>query len=549
MPHFTHNIARAGQVAGILARYGLADWLSGVNSEIASQLLRGAGGCPLTEGTHEARIRLALTDLGTTYIKLGQILSTRADLIGPELARELTALQSQTPADPPAVAVATVEKELGRPITELFAAFDATAFASGSIGQVHHAVHHDGRRLVVKVQHPNIEPKIRNDLEILRTLARLAAQHPDLKRYQPVALVDEFQQTLLRELEFRREFRHLQMFRANFAADPTVCFPEPFAELSSSRVLTMEYLDGVSLLETEELGRRGADLNELARRGANLYLEMIFRDGFYHADPHPGNIRYLADGRIGMLDCGMVGRLDEALRDNVEQLLMAIVRQDAEQMTRIIMRLCSVPRGADPAALSADVAEFLAYYGSQPLSQLKFGAALTEITDIVRRHELVMPGRVSLLIKVLVMLEGTSRLLNPTFNLIELIAPYQQKMIRRRLSPKRYARMMRQTLLDWAHLGGKLPDAVGGVLDQLREGKFDVHLEHRRLQPVVNRLVFGVVTSALFVGSSLLWALKAPPRIFDDVSVFGVIGCAVSVVLVFRLLRSINKSGHLDSDE
>src|SRR5262245_49616660 len=267
MPHFTHNIARAGQVAGILARYGLADWLSGVNSEIASQLLRGAGGCPLTEGTHEARIRLALTDLGTTYIKLGQILSTRADLIGPELARELTALQDQAPADPPAVVVAAVEKELGRPIKELFAAFDATAFASGSIGQVHHAVHHDGRRLVVKVQHPNIEPKIRNDLEILRTLARLAAQHSDLKRYQPVALVDEFQQTLLRELEFRREFRHLQMFRANFAADPTVCFPEPFAELSGSRVLTMEFIDGVSLLDTAELVRRGVDLNELARRG------------------------------------------------------------------------------------------------------------------------------------------------------------------------------------------------------------------------------------------------------------------------------------------
>jgi ubiquinone biosynthesis protein len=457
MSHFSHNIARAGQVARILARYGLADWLSTVNSDMAGQLLRGLDGRSLAEGSHEARIRLALTELGTTYIKLGQILSTRADLIGPELARELTDLQSQAPADQPAIAAALVEKELHRPIAELFAEFDPIAFASGSIGQVHRAVHHDGRRFVIKVQHAGIEPKIRNDLEILHGLAKLAAQHPDLKRYQPVVLVEEFQQTLLRELDFRREFRNLQQFRAHFANDATVCFPEPIDALSSSRVLTMEYLEGVSVAETVELVRRHADRNELARRGANIYLEMIFRDGFYHADPHPGNILLMPDGRIGMLDCGMVGRLDEALRENIEELLLAIVQQDSSRLTRIIMRLCSVPRSVDPSALTADVADFLSYYGSQRLDQFQLGKALTEISDVIRRHQLLMPGRVSLLIKVLVMLEGTSRLLNPTFNLIELIAPFQRKLIRRRLSPKRHARKLQRLLVDWVHLSEKLP--------------------------------------------------------------------------------------------
>ena len=245
---FSHNIARAGQVAHVLARYGLADWLSTVNREVAGLLLRGYDGRSLADGTHEARVRLALTELGTTYIKLGQILSTRADLIGPELARELAALQSQTPADPPAVVTALIEKELGRPPVELFVEFDPVAFASGSIGQVHLARHRDGRKLVVKVQHPGIEPKIRNDLRKFSVvLPNWAAQHPDFKRYQPVAIVDEFQQTLLRELEFRREFRNLQQFRAYFAQDPTVYFPEPFAELSSGRVLTMEFIEGFSV--------------------------------------------------------------------------------------------------------------------------------------------------------------------------------------------------------------------------------------------------------------------------------------------------------------
>ncbi len=548
MSHFSHNIARAGQVARVLARYGLADWLSTVNREVAGLLLRDYDGRSLAEGTHEARIRLALTELGTTYIKLGQILSTRADLIGPELARELAALQSQTPADPPPVVLALIENELGRPATELFAEFNPSAFASGSIGQVHLARHHDGRKLVVKVQHASIEPKIRNDLEILRGLAKLAAQHRDLRRYQPVAVVDEFQQTLLRELEFRREFRNLQQFRSHFAKDPTVYFPEPIAELSSGRVLTMEFVEGFSVGNTAELARLNVDGNELARRGANIYLEMIFRDGFYHADPHPGNIFLMPDGRIGMIDCGMVGRLDESLRESVEQLLSAIAHQDSMQLTRLIIRLCSVPRSVDSSNLAADVSDFLSYYGSQSLAQLQLGAALTEMTDIIRRHELILPGRVSLLIKVLLMLEGTSRLMNPTFNLIELIVPFQRRMIRRRLSPKRYTRKMQRLLLDWAHLSEKLPDDISGVLDQLREGKLDVQLEHRRLQPSVNRLVFGIVTSALFLGSVQLWSLNVWPTV-DGVSVFGVIGCTVSVFLGFWLLRSINKSGHLDSDE
>jgi ubiquinone biosynthesis protein len=544
----SNNIARAGQVVGILARYGLADWLTSVNPDVARRLLRNRVSRAILEGTHEARIRLALIDLGTTYIKLGQILSTRADLIGPDLARELASLQSQTPADPPGVAAAAVAKELGRPLTELFAAFDPVAFASGSIGQVHRAVHHDGRRLVVKVQHPDIEAKIRNDLEILSGLALLAAQHPDLKRYQPVMIVDEFQQTLLRELDFRREFRNLQEFRAHFAKDATVLFPEPLAELSNARVLTMEFVEGVSVAETAILAAQEIDPGELARRGANIYLEMIFRDGFYHADPHPGNILMMPDGRIGMLDCGMVGRLDEGLRDSIEQLLLSLVHQDSARMTRILKRICSVPRGIDPSALNADVSDYLAYYGSQSLDQLNLGAALTEMTEIIRNHKLIMPRRVSLLIKVLLMLEGTSRLLNPRFSLIELIVPYQRKMIQRRLSPKRNAQKLQRLLRDWIHFGEKLPEDLNALFDQLREGKVDVRLEHRRLQPSVNRLVFGIVTSALFLGSIQLWSFNVPP-VVQGVPIFGVIGCVISVILAFRLLRSINKSGHLDSNE
>jgi ubiquinone biosynthesis protein len=296
----------------ILSRYGLADWLAGLNYDWLQGRLVSCDGERLGKLTHEARIRLALTELGTTFIKIGQILSTRADLVGPDLAEELGQLRSNTPPDPPQTVRDTILSELGKPVDQLFVDFDEHPSASASIGQVHRARLAAGQAVVIKVQHAGIEQKILEDLDITAGLAELLQKHvPRLRPYQPVATVREFRWILLNELNFGLERRNLEELAKNFADNPSVHFPIVYPDLCSRRVLTMEMLQGLSAENIEGLRQAKVDLDELARRGANMYLEMIFRDGFYHADPHPGNLMVLPGGVIGILDCGMVGRIDD----------------------------------------------------------------------------------------------------------------------------------------------------------------------------------------------------------------------------------------------
>jgi ubiquinone biosynthesis protein len=546
IPQLARNVNRVRAIITILSKYGLADWISRLDLELFKGLFKASTGPNLVELTQATRIRLALSELGTTFIKFGQVMSTRGDLVGPELARELSQLQEGAPADPVEKVRAVIESELGKPVAELFAEFEEKPLASGSIGQVHRARLKDGRLVAVKVQHPSIETRIRTDLEILVGLAELVEEYlPDVRRYRPRALAAEFQRLLLRELDFGREGRHLQQFANNFARDPNVRFPTVFAELSTSRVLTMEYLDGVKIAEAQRLAAMGVDREELARRGAIMYLDMIFRDGFYHADPHPGNLLALPGGVIAMLDCGMVGRLDERLREQIEEMLLAIAAGDGVHLTSLITRIGSVPPELDQAGLNIDVVDFLSYYASQALDQLDLGGALTELTDIIRRYQIVLPTEVALLIKVLIMLEGTSRLLNPHFNLMELIKPYQQKLVWRRLSPARHLQRMRRVYREIEYLGEVLPRGLADILQQVQTGRFDVHLEHRRLEPSVNRLVLGMLTSSLFLGSALLASHHVEPLV-GGVSLLGALGCAVSVLLGLRLLWAIRKSGHLD---
>jgi ubiquinone biosynthesis protein len=546
LPQLARNANRLREIVTILSKYGLADWVSRLHVGFAGRFLKGPDGQRLSDMTTERRIRLTLSELGTTFIKFGQMLSTRPDLVGPRLAEELTQLQDNVPADPPQVVRATVEKELGAPIAELFAEFEERPIASASIGQVHRAVLKDGQRVVLKVQRPGTESRVRNDLDILLGLADLAEQRlPELRPYQPRATAAEFQRMLLRELDYRREGRYLQQFAVNFAGDPTVHFPTPHPELSTSRVLTMELLEGTKVAETSRLEALGVNGEDVARRGAQIYLEMIFRDGFYHADPHPGNILILPEGVIGMLDCGMVGRLDDKMREDVEDMLAAIAHRDPIHLTFIITRVGSIPVELDQAGLNGDIADLIAYYGGMSLDQLEVGKALTEVTEIIRRYHILLPTSLALLLKVLIMLEGTSRLLNPRFKLTELLEPYFKKLFWRRLSPARYLRKARQIAREWEAFGEMLPRGVTDVLQKVQTGRVNVNLEHKGLEPSVNRLVLGMLTSALFVGSAVMWSRAVPPLI-AGVSVFGALGCLVSVALGLRLLWAIRKSGHLD---
>jgi ubiquinone biosynthesis protein len=556
IPQLYRNVKRWSEILAVLSKYGLADWLAQTNIDFVKDRLSSRAGESIARLTREARIRLTLTELGPTFIKLGQLLSTRPDLFGRDLADELKQLQTSTPADPPEVVRTTVEAELGQSLDDLFAEFDLVPIASASIGQVHRARLKTGERVVVKVQHAGIESKVNEDLEVLGGLAQLADQFPEFKPYRPTANVAEMGRTLRRELDFGREERNLHQFAELFRDDPTISIPKAYTELSTPRVLTMDMIDGIPLSQPGLLQAAGLDPEEVARRGANLYMKMIFTHGFFHADPHPGNIVLLPGNVVGLLDFGMVGRIDERLREQIEDMLMAIVQHDVPFLVRIIKQLGKTPQQLDETGLANDVADFVGHYSTQSLEHFPVGAALTDMIEIMRRYGIMLPPSVAMLIKTLVTLEGTAQLLSPRFSLMEVMQPFHRGMMLRRLSPARQVKKLRRLYMEVEQLAEILPQRIMQILEQVQDGKFDVHLDHRGLGPSVNRLVLGLLASALFVGSSFLLSYQVPPLLFyksegawlgmKDLSLLGLSGCTLSLLVGLRLLRAIGKSGHLD---
>ena len=544
LPQFTRNTKRFSQILSVLAKYGFANWAGDNDPDFFKGLLQRLVK-PEKALTKEARIRLALSELGPTFIKLGQILSTRPDLIGPLLADELTLLQSNTPADPPEAVRATFQREIGSPPEEVFLEFSDTPLASASIGQAHKAVLKDGTAVVVKIQHAGIEATIQQDLEILMVLAEMAEQYnPALRVYQPQATAAEFRRSLLHELDFERERRSLDSFARNFADDATVHFPVSYPEFCGRRVLTMEMLKGTSIDRQEKLLEQGLNTRETTQQGANIFLEMVFRDRFFHADPHPGNIWVLEDGKIGILDCGMVARIDNHTREDIEGMLLAASEKDADELTQFVLRMGTVPADIDRKALSADIDEFVAEYLSQSLDNFDLSGAVRGLMAIIRTYHILLPASVSMLMKALVMLEGTSRKLDRSFNLMELMKPYYTKAIKRRFAPNKIKRHIQKLYKSWDQLLTTLPVDLRELLDRMRSGSFEVNLWHRGLDAMANRVIYGILSAALFLGSSQILSAHIPP-LYKDVSLPGAAGCLLSFILGLRLLRAVSRSGAL----
>ena len=559
IPQLYRNLRRWQEIIVILRRYGLADWLSKLKFDFIRDWIKDDQGVPLASFSREKRVRLALTELGPTFIKLGQVLSLRPDLIGPELAQELTSLQSAVPADPPDKIFPIIEKELGAPVTELFAEFQATPIASASIGQVHMARLHDGTRVVVKVQHSDIQNKVHEDLEVMAGLATLASHLPELEVWKPRVLVEQLSKSLRRELNFNRELQHLQLFGRELEHVEGVLVPKPHPKLSSARVLTMQLLEGVPVSDLAE-GKSTVDetsRQKLAKLAAEVYVEMIFMHGIYHADPHPGNVRVVDGNKLGFLDFGMVGRIDDRLRDTIEEMRLAVASRDSSLLTTLIKRVGNTPPRLDEAILSIDVADLVATHGTQPLESFDLSGALNDVTEIMHRHQISLPPQTSLLIKMLITLEGTLHQLSPQFSLLEVMQPFFRKMWLRRMSPRRQAKRFRRIYLELERLVETLPGQVSSVMQLLQEGRLDVHLAHKGLSPSVNRMVLGLLISSVFLGSSILLAFKVPPVLFlepgwlgvERLSLFGLIGYAVSTLSVLRLIQAINRSGHLDRSD
>ena len=422
----TSRSDRQQEIAQILSRHGLGYLVETLGLERWVPLHRGLLGherrrLPYTRPEHA---RLALEQLGATFVKLGQILSTRADLLSPEFQMELAKLQDAAPPVPAELVRDLVTHELGREPEEAFAAFDFEPIAAASIGQAHAATRPDGIEVVVKVRRPGVVEQVLQDLEILENLAARADRHWEaVADYDLPALVDEFGQTLRSELDYLREGRSAERFAADFAADADVHIPRVFWDTTTSRVLTLERIRGIKITDVEELDRVRIDRRTLAEHATRVTARMVFEHGYFHADPHPGNFFVEPGGRIGIIDFGMVGSVDDRLRAQLVALMLALSRQDAEQVTEAVLALGMARGGVDRRQLGDDIAGLLGRYDGRPLGELALAPLVDDVLAMMRRHHLRLPRELAMLLKMVVMNEGMAAQLDPEFRIGEVLGP------------------------------------------------------------------------------------------------------------------------------
>jgi len=457
------------------------------------------------------RVRHTLEELGPTFIKLGQLLSTRPDLLPPEYIAQLSLLLDSAPPVPDKDVRRLLEAELGQVVENIYAEFDWQPIASASIGQVHRAALRDGTRVVVKVQRPGVEEMVEADLDLLLRQAHfIEGRSEPLRRRRISELVAEFADALRQEMDYTREGRNADQLRDNLQDDPRAWVPRVFWALTTRRVITMEEIVGVKLSEMQRLRSEGCDLPATAKRVVELYLRQVFQDGFFHGDPHPANILVCGE-RIGFVDFGMVGFLSEATKASLRDLLMAVITRDVDEMIYTIVRMGVIAGRHDAQALARDLERLLSRYWGLALEEVPIAEFLGQIFATAFRHQLRLPAELVVLARTVLLLEGVAHRLDPGFQLVATAQPFVARIVRERHSPAYLSRQGLRALRRLEHLALDMPPRLGSISAQLEEGQFTLGLDVRRLDQVlrkldvlVNRLAFSIVVAAMIVGSSLV---------------------------------------------
>jgi len=552
------HVARYRQILGVLFKYGFDDLINtlkiGQYVEVGLQLISRNRREHVETLTRAQRVRMVLEELGPTFIKLGQVLSTRPDLIPAEFVAELSRLQEHVPPFPFEQAREIIESELRRPLHEVFARFDETPLAAASIGQVHRATLREGDEVVVKVQRPGIRRIVEVDLEILLHLAVLLERHVEgAELHSPTRIVQEFSRVMEQELQYTVEASHLERFAMQFIDDRTIYVPKVYREATTSRVLTLEYVEGIRPNDLRALESAGLDRRIIARRGAELILKQIFIHGFFHADPHPGNIFILPGNVVCYLDFGMMGRLDLRTRELFADLVFAIAARDATATTAAILRLAERDDSFEPdlRQLERDVAELIDIHVVSELKRLDFGRLLQQIVDLTRRHRIRIPPDLVVMGKCLTTVEGMGRVLDPEFDIVSAARPYVRKVKLDRLRPTRVARDIHEAGIQLAQFASEIPDGVRDLLRLAKRGQLKMGFEHRGLERMIdtherisNRIAFAIVVAALIVGSSLVVRSQIPP-LWHEIPVVGLAGFVTAGVMGFWLLISILRHGRM----
>jgi ubiquinone biosynthesis protein len=512
---------RTHQIVEILARHGLGFVIGAVRFEGRSALrplvshARNGNGRQITV---PERLRLAIEELGPTFIKLGQILSTRGDLLPPPYLDELAKLQDSAPPVLCDQVHRILVEELGRPVEDVFATFDEAPLASASIGQAHAATLRDGTEVVVKLRRPGVVEQVDEDLRILLDLALRATRHWEAARfYDVLAIAQEFSQTLRTELDYLQEGRNLERIADNFAEEPEIHIPRVYWEATTARIITLERIRGCKICDGAAIEAAGLDRSEIAHRAARLLLTMILEHGFFHADPHAGNVFVETDGTIALIDFGMVGRVDAAARELLIQLMISITRNDAGLLADVLLQLGMASEHVDRNALRRDMQRLLARYLGTTLRDVKFSAMLGDLLEVIRRYHLRLQPDLALLVKTLGMSEGVAAQLYPAFDLMEVYAPLAEHLMREQFSLPRWTKQMALAGVDALEMGLGLPRQIHRILADIERGGFEINVQPSsfdpyldRLEQLINRAILALLAATFTISAALLVAAYHP---------------------------------------
>jgi ubiquinone biosynthesis protein len=543
------NLRRFSQIGRVLLRHGF-----GFVFDVRRERREKKGIQEFLAPNFGVRLRQSLDDLGPTFVKFGQLLSTRSDILPEGVLFELQKLQDTVKPMPAGTAQTIIERELHAPVEELFARFDPEPLGSASIGQVHRAVLRGGEIVAVKVQRPEAPGRVESDLELMRDFADFLDRRFGQRILVDVrSLVAEFETVIRRELEYAAEAAHARRFAANFAGTPVV-IPKVYLELSTSRVLTLQYVEGTRFRDIRPLLLTPSERRRVASMGADAIFKMAFEDGFFHGDPHPGNLLLTPEGDLALLDFGMVGYMSRGDIEALSRLFVAVIQRDAGAALRGLESLGVRYTPEVRPDLERDLREFLNKYSGLSVGEVTLGQALSELIALARRYRLRVPPVFPLLTKALVTAEGLARAIDPTINVYEVARPYAQRLLLERYHPEVVLKDARELTLEYARYLENYPEQLRQLLSEVADGELEVQLRHGGLDELVgevdvlaNRLVFAVVTGALLLGSCVLGVFErgGPHVPYVGVQVVSFVGFTLALIMGAILLLMIFRSGRL----
>ncbi len=545
------NLKRLRRILHVLAKYGFG-YLTGRLSKNISRLPRFklSGKRDVSGMSPPLRVRKSLEELGPTFIKLGQMLSTRPDLIPINYCREFEKLQDDVPPSGYEEMAAQIKNELGKEPGELFREFSKEPLAAASLSQVHYAVLKSGEDVAVKVQRPRIETIMTADLELLHFLARLAEKYIEESRfYNPVRAVNELKTVVQKEMNFQTEASNIERFRKNFEDDDTVYIPRVYHEFTGKKVLTMEKIRGIKASNVTGIEEAGLDRKQLAVNGARIILKQMFEHGFFHADPHPGNIFVLDENKIAFLDFGQVGRLHRSTRAQVANMLIGIFDKDPEEVAETFAAIGMVPENI--MNFEMDIEDLVSRYYGVPLGEWRIGEFLADLMSVVLSNRISLPPDLFILTKSLITIESIGRELDPEFDMAVEVKPFVEKLIRSRYDPRVMAKQARKFSSSGMRLASNLPGDVSEIITKLKKGTIRIEFEHQGLDnfilhmdKVSNRISFSLIIAALIIGSTFIMTTDKGPMLIEF-PLIGIIGFSAAAIMGLWLVVAILRSGKL----